>query len=375
MTSLNMGQMETWWHTGQQGWQRIVGSWQRFQRFWHRFQQLWQRGSGFLLLGGGVAATVGWLTASLNQNPLSGAWTGAVWTVIVGAILILMGMMGLYAQHALRAGMVGMYGLLFLFGGTLLLIVGAGVVDLIILPKLFQAVSQVPNLTAQLQGVLNTSAQGVNSATNTVTNGGSNACNAVANFFGAGNCSSTPPPSSPVPTVTLPQLNGPTLVNGLLGVMGLPTLAAIGGLGLSLLSGAFLAPGCLVLAAALLWAGFRPRWPMLGLMATAVLSLLSQFGLKVPVVGHSGGVLFFLAVAVFGALLSFPGRWHLALPEHLLTFQVAGLAREAEALGQAAYQAVRQRASAHPSAAEASPEPAPETRAEEPPSKALPPGA
>ncbi len=333
MTSSDMRQMEPWWRTGQQGWQRVVGAWQRFQQLWRRVEQLWQRSAGVLLLAGGVLATVGWLTASITQNPLSGAWTSGVWEVIVGAVLVLLGMMGLYAQHMLRAGMVGLYGLLFLFGGTLLLIVGAAAVDLILLPKLFQAISHAPDLTSQVQNVVN----GAQQAANTVSTGGSTACNAVANFFGAGNCTSSPSQST-VPSVTIPPLNGATFFNGLLSLMGLPTLAGLGSLGLSLLSGAFLAPGCLILAVSLLWAGFRPRWAMLGLMGAALLSLASQFGLKVPFVGHSGGVLFFLAVAIFGALLSFPGRWRIRLPDQL---RVAGLAHEVGALGQAAFHAVQ----------------------------------
>src|SRR5579862_9864573 len=171
MSSTEGSRATTWWQRTQQGWQRVQVGWRHVQQFWQQFSRLWQRGSGLLLLIGGALATGGWLTASINQNPLSGVWTGAVWAVIVGAVLILMGMMGLYTQHALHAGMIGLYGLLFLFGGTLLLAVGAGVVDLVILPRLFKAVSQVPNLTAQLQNVVNSASQDVNTATSTVTNG------------------------------------------------------------------------------------------------------------------------------------------------------------------------------------------------------------
>lgn len=324
------------------GWRRFVRLCQQFAVLWGRFEHWWQRFSGYLLLTGGVVAASGWLTVSVSRDPLSRAWTGGVWAVILGALLVLMGMMGLYAQHALRAGMIGLYGLLFLFGGTVLLIAGAGVVDLVLLPKLFAAVSKVPSLTAQLQNVVNGASQGINTATNSVTSGGIGACNAVGSFFGAGSCSSAPPPTSPVPSVTIPPVNGPTLVNGLLGLMGLPTLAALGGLGLALLSGAFLAPGCLALAAALLWAGFHPRWPMLALMGVSVLSLLTLLGLKLPLIGASGGVLFYVAVAGFGALLSFPGRWRLALPDHLLpTAQLAGLAHGTLALGHSAVHAVQ----------------------------------
>lgn len=325
-------------------WRATLLYWQRFVQFchhvadlWGRFERWWQRFSGYLLLIGGALAAFGWLTVSVSRDPLSSAWTSGVWAVIVGACLIVMGMMGLYAQHALRAGMIGLYGLLFLFGGTVLLIAGAGVVDLVLLPKLFAAVSKVPNLTAQLQNVVNGASQGINTASNSVTSGSISACNAVGNFFGAGNCTSSPPPSSPVPSVTIPPVNGPTLVNGLLGLMGLPTLAALGGLGLALLSGAFLAPGCLVLAAALLWAGFRPRWPMLAVMGVSVLSLLSLLGLRLPLIGASGGVLFYFAVAGFGALLSFPGRWRITLP----VAQIAGLAHGAEAMGLAAIHAAQ----------------------------------
>ena len=223
--------------------------------------------------------------------------------VVIGALLIVVGMGGLYIQHVLRAGTAGWVGFIVLAVGALALAAGATTIDVFLLPTLFKLVNQIPNVGAQIQSAYNQVQQGVNTVTSTTVNTGSNACNTVAGVFGQ-SCGSTTAPA--VPSATVPVSDAPTFVNDLLVLLGFPSLATLGIWGLSFLSGASLAPGCLLLSLVFLFAGLRPRSALVLVAVCAVLNLGGQFLLPFAFLRHLSGLLLFLSMAWLGVRLWFP---------------------------------------------------------------------
>lgn len=290
------------------------------EAFLHKVSQVIMRGIGLIFCAGGLLATIGWLLAATNTNPLSTLWSVAVWLVVVGVLLLALGMQALAFQYVLRLGMIGQYGLLIFLLGALILAAGAYAIDLFVLPWMFKLAGQIPELSGQLQGAYNSVQSGTNTAANAVTSTGSSACSSagsgVSSLGGIGGnigntisngCGSSAGASNPVPSQTVPSLT----LDGLLASIGLPTMAALGGLGLIFLSGAPLAPGCLVMGVIFLVAGVRPRSSLLLVIASALLNLGGQFVLHVGFLGPFLGVLLFLSLAWFGFTLWSPWKFNL----------------------------------------------------------------
>jgi hypothetical protein len=167
--------------------------------------------------------------------------------------------------------------------------------------KLFH---QFPNLGTVLQNGYNTVQNGVNTTTNTVANTGIDACNAISNPFGGNNSCSTNSSTNVVPDQHVPSLG----VDDLLAQIGLPSISALGTWGLIFLSGAPLAPGCLLMGIVFLIAGVRPRSALLLVILAAIVNLLGQFLLSTPFMGPFIGALLFLSLAWLGFRLWSPGR-------------------------------------------------------------------
>lgn len=302
---------------------RVKTALETAEAFLKKVSRLIQRTTGIIICLGGVAAMVGWLLATIHPDPLGATWSLSIWLVVGGVFVILLGIMALFAQNILRVGMLGQYGIIVFLLGALVLIAGAVAVNLFILPWMANLFAQFPNLGQVLQSGYNTVQGGVNSTASSAASAGSSACNAVANPFGGGN----PCPSNPAPTV-VPSVQVPSLgVNDLLARIGLPSVATLGTLGLVFLSGAPLAPGCLLVGLVFLFAGVRPRSSLLLLMATALLNLGGQFLLHLTFLGPFLGVLLYLALAWFGFTLWSP--WRFSLLEKLFSSVETGEPAEA----------------------------------------------
>ncbi len=289
----------------------------RIETFLNKVSQLIMRGIGLIFCIGGLLATVGWLLAVINTNPLSSTWSVAVWLVMIGVLLLILAMQALAFQYVLRLGMIGQYGLLIFLVGALVVVAGACAVDLFILPWMFKVASQIPDLSGQLQSAYNSVQSGTNTTVNSVANAGSSACNSVTSglssglsSLGGGNISSscsTSAASNPVPGQTVPSLS----LNSLLASIGLPSIASLGSLGLVFLSGVFLAPGCLIMSVIFLAIGVKPRSALLLIIVSAFLNLVGQFALHVPFLGPVLGMLLFLSLAWLGFALWFSGKFSL----------------------------------------------------------------
>ena len=206
---------------------------------------------------------------------------------------------------------------------------GAFAVNLFILPWMAKLFAQFPNLGAVLQSGYNTVQNGVNSSASTIANTGSSVCNTIANPFGGSSPCPTNSSTTVVPSQQVPSLS----VDDLLRQIGLPSIATLGTLGMVFLSGAPLAPGCLLVGIVFLLAGVRPRFSLLLLIAMALLNLGSQFLLHLTFLGPFLGVLLYLALTWFGFTLWSP--WKFSLLEKLLSSsETAEPAREVEPVGQ-----------------------------------------
>ncbi len=297
---LNIGKTEDALAKGFQ-WLKAVA--EKVEAFLNKISQLASQGTGIIICIGGICATVGWLMATLQPDPLGATWGTSVWLVIVGVFALVVGMLALFARHILRIGMIGQYGIIIFLLGALILMAGAFAVNLFILPWMAKLFAQFPNLGSVLQGGYNTVQNGVNTSTSSVTNVGSSACNTLANPFGGGSpCSTGSAPT--VPSQQVPSLS----VNDILAKIGLPSVAGLGVLGLIFLSGAPLAPGCLLAALVFLLAGVRPRSSLLLVIAAALLNLGGQFLLHLAFLGPFLGALLYLALAWFGLTLWLAGR-------------------------------------------------------------------
>jgi hypothetical protein len=294
--------------------------------------------SGVLLFLGGSIATGGYVVALLNPSPLAPTWVPASWIVILGVLVLVTGMLGLYLQYLLRPGIFGRFGVMMLMLGTLVLVTGAATVDIFILPWMFKLIGELSGLNGQMQTVINQALAGLGSATSSV---GSSVGSVVGKGckLAAQLCSSKPAPSMPHPS--LPSLNAQSTVNKLLAGIGLASLDTLKVCGLAFLSGIPLSLGCLVLSLTFLRAGLKSRIALLILACCALFNLatlLPLLGMLLPglfgglltrlgsfflphlsLLDAVSGVLLFLSLAWLGFTLCSPWKLHLRWPRLLPT--------------------------------------------------------
>jgi hypothetical protein len=277
------------------------------ETFLHKISRILQQATGIVICLGGLFATAGWLLSTLRPDPLGPTWNIGVWLVIVGSLLLVLGILALLSQYILRVGMIGQYGIIIFLLGAIIMVAGAFAVDLFILPWMAKLFTQFPNLGSVLQNGYNSAQSGVNTTTTQATNTGTSICNTISNPFGGSNSCSTSANTNVVPNQQVPSLG----VNDLLAKIGLPSVSTLGTLGLIFLSGAPLAPGCLLMGAVFLMAGVRPRSALFLVMLAAFLNLGGQFLLHIAFLGSFLNVLLFLSLAWLGFSLWSP--WKLSL--------------------------------------------------------------
>lgn len=290
------------------------------------FQALSQasvRVSGILLFLGGLIAAGGYMVASLNPSPLAPTWVPSSWIVILGVLVLVAGMLGLYLQYLLRPGIIGRFGVMMLMLGTLVLVTGAATLDIFILPWMFKLIGELSGLNGQMQTVINQAMSGINSATSSLGNTMGNGCKLTGQI-----CNSTSVPS--IPHAAFPSINSPSLVNKLLSGIGLASLDTLKFCGLAFLSGLPLSLGCLLLSLTFLRAGLKSRMALLILICCACLNLatllpilgilfpsllggllanLSSFYLShLSLLDSFSGVLLFLSLAWLGFTLWLPWK-------------------------------------------------------------------
>jgi hypothetical protein len=96
------------------------------------------RFSGLGLLIGGLLALIGTLIQGINGDPLGPAWIPTTVLIVIGELLLIVGLPGMYVRQAEKAGVVGLVGFLFFFVSTLMQGGGGGVTNLFFLPWLLQ---------------------------------------------------------------------------------------------------------------------------------------------------------------------------------------------------------------------------------------------
>ncbi len=96
------------------------------------------RFSGLGLLIGGLLALLGTIIQGVDGNPLGPVWVPTTILIVIGELLLIAGLPGMYARQAEKAGVVGLVGFLFFFVSTLMQGGGGGVTNLFFLPWLLQ---------------------------------------------------------------------------------------------------------------------------------------------------------------------------------------------------------------------------------------------
>lgn len=299
------------------------------RRSFQALSQASMRVSGFLLFLGGLIATAGYVVASLNPSPLDPNWVPSNWAVILGVLVLVTGMLGLYIQYLLRPGLIGRFAVMLLMVGTLVLVTGVATVDLFILPWMFKLIGELSGMNSQIQTAINQAMSGINSTTSGLGNAMGNGCTLAGQI-----CSLTPVPS--IPNATLPSINGQSIVNKLLSEIGLASLDTLKICGFAFLSGVPLSLGCLLLSLTFLRAGLKSRIALLILICCAFVNLatllpilgilfpdllggllanLASFYLSHPSFLDSfSGVLLFLSLSWLGFTLWLPWKLHIHLP-------------------------------------------------------------
>ena len=235
-----------------------------------------EQATGIIICLGGLCAAAGWLLSAIHPDPVGPTWNAGIWLVVIGALLLVLGILALLSQHLLRIGMIGQYGIIIFLVGAIIVVAGVLAIDLYILPWMARLFADFPHLGSVLQSGYTGVQNGVNTATNQTASAGSSVCNTIANPFGGNNPCSTNTSTTVVPNQQVPSL-GP---DELLAKIGLPSASTLGTLGLIFLSGAPLAPGCILMGAVFLMAGVRPRSALFLVMLAAVLNLLGQFAFR-----------------------------------------------------------------------------------------------
>ena len=295
--------------------------------------------NGILLFLGGLIATGGCLEASLNVSPLAVTWVPSSWTVILGVLLLIAGMFGLYLQYILHPGLIGITGAMLLMLGTMIVVAGIATLDIFILPWMFKLIGEISGLNGQMQTAIEQAMLGMNNATSKIESAfGSGCSNALTVLIDQGCSSTTLAPS--ISHMTFPSSNGQSLVNKLLLAVGIAPLDTLKMWGLTFLSGAPLALGCLLLGLTFLRAELKSRRTLLLLIWCASLNLASTLpilctlfpgllgGLLVNpssfFLSHLyfltffSGVLLFLSIAGLGFSLWCPWRLDIYLPKTLM---------------------------------------------------------
>jgi hypothetical protein len=245
------------------------------------------------------------------------------------------GMFGLYLQYILHPGLIGITGALMLMLGTMIVVAGIATLDIFILPWMFKLIGEITGLNGQIQTALNQALLGTNDATSKIENAFGSGCNNALVALIDQHCSSTTL-APPISHLIFPSSNGQSLVNKLLSAVGLASLDTLKIWGLTFLSGAPLALGCLLLGLAFLRAELKSRKTLLLLIWCASLNLASTLpilctlfpgllgGLLVNwssfFVSHLyfltffSGVLLFLSIAGLGFSLWCPWKLDIYLP-------------------------------------------------------------
>ncbi len=94
--------------------------------------------AGWSLLVGGVLSAIGAIVGSFNSDPASAGYYASGLATLVGIILVLLGVPGLYARLSHAIGWVGLVGFALFYVSGLLLGIGGGVIGLIAFPSLAQ---------------------------------------------------------------------------------------------------------------------------------------------------------------------------------------------------------------------------------------------
>ncbi len=250
-------------------------------------------GAWLLLVGAGVAA-VGELFTLWSSNPLTGNWFVSMSLIVLGTLALLYGITT-YAQLSEEVTLFGLGGVGLLILGGFVLLLGTVVLNMVVVPLLL-------GMAATVATVLNAPGSAVQSATNSVGSG----LNSIGGLFGSG---------SSVPSAQIPQADGIQIVSNTLVGLHLPTLVDIGRWGHFFSSGGSLTFGCLLLGFALLKQDSFSRPTCYALISTAGLNLLFQLLSLSPILPSVvsvllsiTGLLLFAALALFGAVILFPGQ-------------------------------------------------------------------
>src|SRR5436190_17123460 len=173
--------------------------------------------SGILLFLGGLIATGRYLVALLNPSPLAVTWVPSNWAVILGVLVLVTGMLGLYLQYLLRPGIFGRTGAMMLMLGTLVLITGAATLDIFVLPWMFKLIGELSGLNGQMQTAISQGVSGTNSATSSIESRCKDILAQVSQ-----NCSTRS--QLPISHATTASPNNESMVNKLLSGIGLASL-------------------------------------------------------------------------------------------------------------------------------------------------------
>ncbi len=304
-------------------------SYSLLHRSFYAFSQASLRISGISLFLGGLIATGGYGVTLLHSSPQAPTWVLSNWIVILGVLVLVAGMLGLYLQYLLHPGIIGRLGIMMLLLGTLVMVTGVVTINIYFLPWMFKLMGELSGLNGQVQTAINQALSGINSATSSIGNVMDNGCKLAGQA-----CGSTLIPS--LAHVTLPSINNESLVNKLLSEVGLASLDTLEICGLALLSGTPLSLGCLLLSLTFLRAELKSRLalfiliccaslnlatllPILGILFPSLLggllaNLSSFFFSHLSFFDSFSGILLFLSLAWLGFTLWWPWKLQIRLP-------------------------------------------------------------